>query len=145
MPAVLPLRLIVVSPPVGVIFRLQSGTTALVPPRREAADSITFELALHVAPTPVKGPPVLRGAFAQGPPNGRFVYLNAGQRAGQPDSCWDRRAKVPLNGITRELIDQLLATPGAVLEAQVVGTAGDGGPACASVPLRGEGWRVVQA
>ncbi len=138
----LPLRLIVLHPPAGVSFRLQSGQTNLVSPSHEAVDTLTFELRLRLAAS-TGAIPVLQGPLAQGPPASRFVYLNAGQRAGQSESCWDRRAKVPLHGITRELIDQLQATPGTVLEAQVAGTARDGGPACASVPLQGEGWRVV--
>jgi len=70
------------------------------------------------------------------------VYINTGVRAGQPDSCWDRRAKVPLGGITSDLIAAALAGDVA-LEARIEGTARDGGPACATVPLLGDGWRLV--
>jgi hypothetical protein len=41
------------------------------------------------------------------------------------------------------MIDTVLATPGAVIEARIAGKAKDGGPAAASVPLLGDGWRVV--
>jgi hypothetical protein len=68
--------------------------------------------------------------------------VNSGKRAGQFDSCWDRRAKVPLTGVTASLIEQAAALPGAVLETQIAGTGRDGGPSCATVPLVG-GWRVV--
>jgi len=37
-------------------------------------------------------------------------------------SCWDRRAKVPLTGINRALIDTIRETPGAHLEARIAGT-----------------------
>jgi hypothetical protein len=39
---------------------------------------------------------------------------------------------------------EALATPGAVIEARIAGTAKDGGPACATVGLLDGGWRVVR-
>jgi hypothetical protein len=81
----------------------------------------------------------------QGPPGGRFVYVNVGTYAAQPDSPWGRRAKVPLGGITDALLDAALASPGAVLEAAFAGRGRDGGPSCATVPLLGGGWRVADA
>jgi len=59
--------------------------------------------------------------------------------AGEVPSCWTRRAKVPLAGIT----DALIAT-GEILEARFAGTARDGGPACATVPLLDGGWHAVR-
>jgi hypothetical protein len=82
------------------------------------------------------------GPFTQGPPTARFVYVTSGQSAGQPGSCWNRRAKIPLGGITWSLLEQVLAKKGAVLEVQIEGTGRDGGPACATVPLA-RTWRVV--
>jgi hypothetical protein len=73
------------------------------------------------------------GPVTQGPPTARFLYLNSGSRAGQLDSCWDQRAKVPVTGISRELIETIREIPGARLEARIAGTAPDGGPACATV------------
>jgi hypothetical protein len=84
------------------------------------------------------------GDFALGPPAGRFVYVNAGTLAGQADSCWTRRAKVKTAGITPALVDETLATPGAVLEARIAGAGRDGTPCCATVPLLDGGWRVVR-
>ena len=55
------------------------------------------------------------------------------------DADWQRRAKVPLAGITWTMIKK-----GSVIEAHIEGTARDGGPACATVPLLGGGWKVVQ-
>ncbi|HEY7635758.1 MAG TPA: DUF5990 family protein [Gemmatimonadales bacterium] len=87
--------------------------------------------------------PSLLGRVTQGPPSARFVYVNSGVRAGQADSCWDRRAKVPITGITSHLIDSVEHKRGTRLEARIAGTAGDGGRACATVPLLDGGWRVV--
>lgn len=130
-------RITVLDPPPGVVFRLQRGQSELIPPSQESERSISFDFTLRV-----EGGPRLLGPFAQGPPASRFVYVNSGKRAGQFDSCWDRRAKVPLTGVTASLIDQAAALPGAVIETQIAGTGRDGGPSCATVPLVG-GWRVV--
>lgn len=49
-----------------------------------------------------------------------------------------------LGAITGEMVDAVLATPGAVLEARFAGVGRDGGPACATVPLLDGGWRLVR-
>jgi hypothetical protein len=135
-------RITVLDPPRGVMFRLQRGRSELVPPSLETATSITFDFTLRVEPGAGGGPPRLLGPFAQGPPSRRFVYVNSGKRAGQADSCWDRRAKVQLGGVDASLIERAAAAAGAVIEAQIAGTGRDGGPACATVPLV-SGWRVI--
>lgn len=83
-----------------------------------------------LAATPVR----FTGEFAQGPAAARFVYVRSGTLAGQPDAAWTRRAKVPLWGISAELVQATLES-GRALEARVAGTAKDGGPFFASVPL----------
>jgi hypothetical protein len=138
----LPIRITVVQPPHGVTFRIQRGRADLVPPALDAGEQISFDLTLRVADNRPDGLPNFLGPFAQGPPAGRFIYVNSGTLAGQAESCWTRRAKVHLAGITWELIDQTLSAPGALLEAHIAGTGRDGGPACATVPLLEDGWRV---
>lgn len=135
------LRIIVVSPPPGVRFQLQRGKGDLEPAARASAGTMTFELDVRVSTRPA-GEPNFLGPFVQGPPAGRFVYINSGTLAGQADSCWTRRAKVPLTGITWALIKRARAA-GSVLETEVAGTGRDGGPACATVPLKSGGWRVA--
>lgn len=139
----LPLRITVIDPPAGVVFCLQQEKLDLVPPTRSSDRHLSFDFVLRVIGDQGR-PPIFRGLCAQGPPAGRFVYVNSGTLAGQTDSCWTRRAKVPLSGLTWELIDQVLSTPDALLEARIIGTAKDGGPACATVPLLEGGWRVVR-
>lgn len=134
-------RIIVLGPPSGVTFRVQRGRSELVPPSKETSTAITFDFTLRVAQGNAGGTPRLLGPFAQGPPTARFVYVNAGKRAGQSESCWDRRAKVHLRDIPAALIEQA-ATSGAVIETQIAGIGPDGGPACATVPLIG-GWRIA--
>ena len=137
----LTLRIIVVRPPSGVEWRVQSGREELLSPQSASADEIAFEVNVSVTD---HGPVIFRGAVAQGPPNARFVYVNSGSRAGQVASRWDRRAKVSLAGIARAQVARVFDNSDAVLESRFVGTARDSGPACASVPLVDGGWRFVE-
>ena len=137
------LRIVVVSPRAGAALAVQLGRDGLLPPSHTTAEAVTFDLTLELVPGKAGGGgPTLRGAAAQGPPAARFVYVNAGRRAGDLASSWDRRAKVSLAGITAATLAAWQASPGAVLEARIAGTARDGGPACASVPLLDGGWQV---
>ncbi len=139
----LPLRVTVLRPPPQVTFALQCGQAELVAPSHVSATAISFDLQLRIGAKRPNGRPTLLGPAAQGPPDGRFLYVNSGVHAGQPGSCWDRRAKVPLTGITWTLIEAALAEPGATLESRILGTAGDGGPACATVTILEPGWHIV--
>lgn len=136
----LPMRIVVFEPPGGIAFAVQRGRFELLPPARTGPDRIEFEFPLIVA-EPVGQPPRFTGEYSQGPASARFVYVNSGTLAGEAVSCWTRRAKVSLIGITPQQVAEVLATPGAVLEVRIHGRAKDGGPACASVPLL-EPWTV---
>ena len=106
------LRILVEDPPPGVTFAVQLGRDQLLPPVTVTPDRLVFEFLVRMAPG-TSGPPRLLGPATQGPPTGRFVYLNSGKRAGQKDTEWDRRAKIPLAGITRTLIRTHHATAGS--------------------------------
>lgn len=138
----LSLRITLVKPPHGVPFCLQQGKDDLVPPSVSSDEQVSFDFNVNIANDRTAGPPNFRGAAVQGPPTGRFIYINSGTYAGQAESCWSRRAKVPLEAITWELIEEALSKSGAVLEARIAGAAGDGGPACATVRLLNGGWKV---
>ncbi len=136
-------RIAVIDPPEGVQFRMQRGRDGLEEPSRASADVISFDFVVRLgAPLP-SGLPNFLGEFVQETPADRFVYVNSGKRAGQQDSCWDRRAKVKLASIGSQLLQQALEVRGATLEAQIAGTANDGGPACATVPILAQGWRLI--
>lgn len=137
----LTLRVVVIGPPAGVEWRVQSGRDELLVPLSISPSAITFEVNVKVTKL---GPVVFRGAVTQGPPKARFLYINSGTSAGQSESCWDRRAKVQLGDITRAQIDQVLGSDSTMLEVRISGTSRDGGPACATVPLLDEGWRLVR-
>lgn len=139
----LPLRITLLQPPRDVVFCLQRGKTEIVSQVRSVGDDLSFDLSLRLGERP-GGLPNFLGPFAQGPPAGRFVYVNSGTSAGQPGSCWTRRAKIPLSAITWPMIEEVLAASDRILEARIAGTAKDGGPACATVPLLGGGWQVAK-
>jgi hypothetical protein len=138
----LPLRITLIKPPPGVQLCLQRGKDDLVPPTSDSGENVSFDFTVNIANNRNDGPPNFRGPFVQGPTGGRFIYLNSGIYAGHSDSYWSRRAKVPLSGITWELIEEALSKSGVLLEARISGTAKDGGPACATVPLLEDGWSV---
>mgnify|MGYP006165942495 CR=1 FL=1 len=139
------LQIILVQPPPNVLFGLQRGSGAIyetVQKQTSASQDLLF-----IFPITIKGDrgkdafPKFSGPFVQGPAAGKFVYIDIGTYAGQFDTMWSRRLKVPLTGITWELIDQLVAKPSLLLETNVPGTGKDGGPNCATVkPF--EGWRM---
>ena len=136
-----PLRITIVRPPKGVQFCLQGKTSADLVDKTVATESdISFDFSVRLAPREAKEPPRFLGEHTHGPPSGRFVYLCVGTLAGQADSCWTRRVKIPLAGLTWPLIEGVWKKPGARLEARYQGTGKDGGPACATVPLLG-GWK----
>ena len=126
----LTLRIIIEQPPPGVDFALQKGNGKLyetVQKQRSDGKDIVFEFQPALRKD-LSGIAALAGSFVQGPPRQRFVYVDIGTYAGQADSRWSRRLKVPLDGIGPTVLEA-----GGVLEARVPGTGRDGGPACATV------------
>jgi len=139
----LPIRIVVEDPVPDVRIALQRGATAraeLIPPASGAPDALTFDLDVIAEGALADGRPRLLGPFVQGPPEARFVYLCVGQAAGQIGSAWNRRVKVPLGGISADLIETLRDC--GRLEARIASRGRDGSPACASVPLLAPGWQV---
>jgi hypothetical protein len=130
------LRIVVENPPVR--FAIQRGKDELLEGKAVGAKQLVFEFSVR-ARDDGSGAPNFLGPFAQGPVGGRFVYVNSGTMGGDMDADWQRRAKVPLSGITWTMIKK-----GLIIEARIAGTARDGGPACATVPLLGGGWTVAQ-
>ena len=134
-------RIAVLNPPSGVSFAVQEGKSDLVDVKQSSGENLIFEFSLNVADFE-SNPVRFTGKFAQGPTSARFVYINSGTLSAQAGSCWTRRAKVPLWGVTPELIREAVEN-NKVLFAEISGRAKDGGPACASVKLL-SGWRVQQ-
>jgi hypothetical protein len=143
MATALPLRIVLIAPPADVDYGVQHGkgndyTTILT--QRSKGTDLNFEFTLTVKDGDDDELPNFLGPLSQGPAASRFVYIDIGKSAGQVDSCWQRRIKVPLGGITRELIRKATANSKLILEARLPGTGKDGGPSCATVhPV--EGWK----
>lgn len=138
------IRLVLVDPPPGIDYGIQRGAGAdyeSVWVQQRKRDDVAFEFAVTVADNRKDGLPNFLGPFTQGPPAGRFIYIDVGTYAGQKNTPWSRRMKIPLAGITWPLIRKAMNKPGATLLARIPGTAKDGGPNCATVRLIGE-WRV---
>ena len=117
---------------------MQRGPRELIEPVRTSAREVVFEATVRIRDDGRRTPNVL-GDVTQGPRDGRFVYINAGTSAGDPASPWTRRAKISLAGITWTHVEN---ARGGVLETRFHGTARDGGPSCATVPLLG--WKVAR-
>lgn len=135
------LRIVLVDPPPGVDFGLQDGKGSdykTIQKQRSKGDDLSFLCTVTVKNNRDDGLPNFLGPLTQGPATGRFIYIDIGKAAGQSESCWERRIKVPLGGITWEMIEKVSADAKLALEARLPGTAKDGGPSCATVhPVQG--------
>src|SRR2546423_1069942 len=99
MEATVHLRIVLASPPPGVDFGLQSGKGSkyeTIQKRRSKGNDLSFDCTVTVKENREDGLPNFSGPLVQGPPNGRFIYIDVGKLAGQADSCWERRINVPL-------------------------------------------------
>lgn len=137
----LTLRIVVEQPPPGVDFALQKGSGSayeLVQKQRSEGNDLFFEITPSIKDAASETMVAFGGPFIQGPPRQRFIYIDIGTYAGQADSCWSRRLKIPLVGITTKMI-----RTGGILEAHVPGTGRDGGPSCATVKDF-EGWKPAK-
>jgi hypothetical protein len=139
------LRIVLEKPPPGVDFGLQEGKGRdykTVQTQRSKGGDLTFTCTVTVKDKREDGLPNFLGPLTQGPPTDRFIYFDIGQFAGQKDSCWNRRLKIPLVGITWEMIQQVSADPKLILEMRAPGTGKRGGPMCAK--LKGVEWKAVR-
>ena len=138
-------RVVLQEPPSGVDFGLQIGRGAgykTVQKQRSHGKDLHFEFSVMVMAANRKAAPDFRGPVVQGPPGQRFVYIDIGTYAGQVDTPWSRRLKIPLIGVTPVMIDRASVDGRTVLETRVPGTGRDGGPACATVkPF--DGWKTA--
>ena len=140
-----PLHIILQSPPSGVHFGLQKGGGSkyeTVQLQRSGTGDLHFDLTVTIRGDQRKDQtPRFGGPFAQGSYPGNFIYIDIGTYAGKED-IWSRRLKIPLSGITWEIVDRVISNPKLVLETHVAGTAKDGSPTCATVkPFAG--WSVA--
>ena len=129
------LRIILEKPTADTDFGIQQGsghTYVTLQKQKSTGEDLTFEVSVKVKSSADESP-VFLGAVTQGTPKERFIYIDIGRAAGQLDTLWSRRLKIPLKSITRELIHQLDTAQQAVLEVRVPGVGKDGGPNCGGV------------
>lgn len=137
-------RIVLIAPPAGVDFGIQEGKGSnykTIQKQRSKGADLTFEFMVTIKDNRDDGLPNFLGPLTQGPTTGRFIYIDIGKLAGQSDSCWERRVKVPLSGITWDVIEKASTDPKLSLEARLPGTGRDGGPSCATVKPT-EGWKL---
>ena len=141
----LTLRIVLENPTVGVDYGLQQGKGndfKTIQTKRGNGENLEFECNIKVKNYD-GAIHVFLGPFAQGPANDRFIYIDIGTFAGQKDSCWDRRLKIPLNSITSVMIQQVLSNPKFQIETIVQGSGKGGGPNCGTIkPFNG--WKLKQ-
>jgi hypothetical protein len=140
------LQIILIKPTSEVVFGLQKGSGnnyETVQKQMATANDLSFTFTIKVKGDNAKDKlPKLSGSFVQGPTDNKFVYIDIGTYAGQSDTVWSRRLKVPLTGITWKDIESL--STNSILQTSVPGTGKDGGPNCATVkPF--EGWHIKHA
>lgn len=126
------LRIILEKPTADTDFGIQQGsghTYVTLQKQKSTGEDLTFEERVKVKSSADESP-VFLGAVTQGSPKERFIYIDIGRAAGQLDTLWSRRLKIPLKSITWELIQQLDTAQQAVLEVRVPGVGKDGGPNC---------------
>ena len=109
------LQIILIKPTKDVDFGLQKGSGnnyETIQKQRSDGQNLLFKF-----PVKVKGErqkdllPKFSGHFVQGPAGNKFIYIDIGTYAGQTNTGWSRRLKIPLTGITWKDIDKLNANP----------------------------------
>jgi len=131
-------------PPPDIEFALQKGHGngyEAVQKQRSGDTDLYFEFNARVKDS--NSEPDFLGPFVQGPKGGRFIYIDIGTYAGQANSRWSRRLKIPLNGINATMTRMLPDNPSMIFATTVPGTGKDGGPNCATVkPFAG--WTIIK-
>ena len=141
----IPLSIIITLPTIGVVYGLQKGTGSIyetIQKQTASHEDLLFSFVITIKGDKLKDEaPKFSGPFVHGPTGGKFIYIDIGTCAGQINTPWSRRLKIPLTNISWQTIDQLIANPQQRLTCNVPGTGKDGGPNCATVkPFTG--WQI---
>ena len=139
----LTLKVVLEKPLQGVAYGIQKGRAPaheMVQTQIAHAGDLNFELNVEARLTS-NGAWGLYGPFTQGSSEDRFFYIGIGTFAGQRDSPWSRRLKIPLMSIV-ELLS--VENESMIFETHIPGIGRDGGPNCGTVkPFAG--WTLIPA
>ena len=131
----LPVRIILEAPPAGVDYGIQKGNGnkyETIEKKRSDGRDLQFNFSIMIKNSDPASPD-FSGPFVQGPPGDRFIYIDIGKAAGQSDTPWSRRLKIPLTSILMDKPGLLSGNDATVMVTKVPGTGKDGGPNCATV------------
>ena len=132
------LRFVIEQPLNGIDFGIQKGkgkdyeTTET---QRSMGRDLTFDFTLSVQQK--HGSPNFTGPISQGPPNGRLLYVDIGEYAGQTGTEHGARLKVPLVAITWDMVEEVVSKPDGFLEAPLPGDQ-----TATTHPIGG--WKIVK-
>ena len=136
-------RIVLEKTPISVWFALQKGKGTrfeIIQQQEGNSHDLVFDCDILIKSdhkSTVK--PDFSGHCVQGALNERFIYIRIGAAAGQINSIWSRRLKVPLTGITWEMIQKAEEMGDSMFETRVPAIGKDGTPNCATVKPFG-GW-----
>jgi hypothetical protein len=138
------LQIILTRPTPDVMYGLQKGygSNYETVQKSNPSGDLSFQFSIKVKGDRSKEKlPRFSGSNVHGPSDDKFVYIDIGTAAGQTDSIWSRRLKIPLTRLPGRI---LIHYPKSKFnnETHVHGTDKDGGPNCATVkPF--EGWQFI--
>ncbi len=127
------LQIILRKPTAGVDFGLQKGRGSnyeVIQKQRSTGKDLKFEITVGVK-TDKNGAPDFSGPFVQGARGDRYLYIDIGTYAGQSNTCWSRRLKIPLSRITWNLVNS-----NSTLIGNIPGVGKNGEPNCAYVWMK---------
>lgn len=130
--------------PQGVLFGLQKGSGShyeTIEPKMGNGSSIQMTCSIRLKKDQ-KGDMDFSGPFVQGPNGVRFIYVDIGTAAGQHNSEWSRRLKIPLSGYLLAGKDPASIPPESVFGVTINAIGKDGSPACGTVK-NFDGWKMV--
>lgn len=133
--------MILEKPVAGVEYGVQKGKGTVyetIQKQKAGFSDLVFEISV-IAKMNDKGGCSFSGPFVQGKTGEQFIYIDIGTYAGQEDTAWSRRLKIPLAGISVPVSENDHSHP--VFVTKIPGTGKDGGPNCATVkPF--SGWEL---
>jgi len=103
------LHIILQKPPTGIHFALQKGqgnNFKVIGMQLSDCGDLLFDLSIEVKGAGKADTPQFGGPYVQGPTGEKFIYIGIGTFAGQPDSPWNRRLKIPLRDISWQMVNE---------------------------------------